>query len=172
MYGINIFDKIKMPLDWALIYYGIKNEILSIDIAQEFVCRKLEHDEQISEEELELSWNSNNRLDVLDLIEKILEIQGNVDESIEKAKDKIRIAIIIYLRNTEKDVTKLLEQLNIAYADFGYPVDMENFISYMPNNDDYIPANHMFEDNRSYLLSKVDDYIDRQVEKYQLEVAM
>lgn len=172
MYGINIFDKIKMPLDWALIYYGIKNEILSIDIAQEFACRKLEHDEQMSEEELVLSWNSNNRLDVLELIEKILEIQGNVDESIEKAKDKFRIAIIIHLRNTEKDVTKLLEQLNITYADFGYPVDMEKFISYMPNNDEYIPANHTFEDNRSCLLSKVDDFIDRQVEKYQLEVVM
>lgn len=172
MYGINIFDKIKMPLDWALIYYGIKNEILSIDIAQEFACRKLEHDEQMSEEELVLSWNSNNRLDVLELIEKILEIQGNVDESIEKAKDKFRIAIIIHLRNTEKDVTKLLEQLNITYADFGYPVDMEKFISYMPNNDEYISANHTFEDNRSYLLSKVDDFIDRQVEKYQLEVVM
>ena len=55
MYGINIFDKIKMPIDWAIVYYGINNEILSIDIAQEFACRKLEHGEQMSEEELELS---------------------------------------------------------------------------------------------------------------------
>lgn len=169
MYGINIFDRIKMPLDWSIVYYGINNEILSIDIAQEFVCRKLEHDEQMSEEELELSWNSNNRLDVLELIKKILDIQENVDERIEKAKDKIRIAIIIYLRDTEKDATRLLAQIDIIYEDFDYPVDMENFISYMPINDEYIPSNHTFEDNRNYLLSKLDDFIDQQIEKYQLE---
>lgn len=45
MYGINIFDKIKMPLDWAIVYYGINNDIFSIDIAQAFACRKMEHDE-------------------------------------------------------------------------------------------------------------------------------
>ncbi len=172
MYGINIFDKIKMPLDWAMVYYGINNNMLNIDIAQEFACRKLEHDEQLSEEELELSWNSNNRLDVLELIETILDIQGNVEESIERAKDKIRIAIIIYLRDTEKDATRLLEQIHIIYADFGYPVDMEKFISYMPNNDEYISSNHTFEDNRNYLLSKLDDFIDEKIKKYQLERAM
>ena len=168
MYGINIFDKIKMPIDWAIVYYGINNEILSIDIAQEFACRKLEHGEQMSEEEFELTWNSKNRLDVLELIEKILDIQGNVDESIEKAKDKIRIAIIIYLRDAEKDTTRLLKQIDIIYADFGYPIDMENFISYMPNNDEYIPSNHTFEDNRNYILSKLDDFIDKKIEKYHL----
>ena len=44
MYGINIFDKIKMPIDWAIVYYGISNNILDIDIAQEFSCRKLENE--------------------------------------------------------------------------------------------------------------------------------
>lgn len=52
MYEINIFDKIKMQLDWAMVYYGIKNDILNIDIAQEFACRKLECDDQLSAEEL------------------------------------------------------------------------------------------------------------------------
>lgn len=170
MYGIDIFDKIKMPLDWSIVYYGINNEIFSVDIAQEFACRKLEHNEQISDEELELTWGGNNRLDVLELIERILDIQGNVDESSEKAKDKIRIAIIIYLRNTEKDANRLLEKIDIIYADFGYPVDMEKFISYMPNDDEYMPSNHTFEENRNYLLSKLDDFIDEQMEKYQLEL--
>ncbi len=170
MYGINIFDKIKMPLDWAMLYYGINHEILSVDIAQKFACRKLEHDEQISEEELELSWNSNNRLDVLELIEKILDIQGNVDESIEKAKDKIRIAIIIYLRETEKDKERLLEQMDRIYADFDYPEDMEKFISYMPISDESISASHTVDENRNYLLSRIDNFIEEQQEKYQLQM--
>ena len=138
MYGINIFDKIKMPLDWVMVYYGIKKNFFDIDIAQEFACRKLENDKQLSEEELELCWNSNNRLDILELIEKILDSQGNVKESIERAKDKIRIAIIIYLRETEKDKARLLEQINVIYADFDYPEDMEKFISYMPICDEFV----------------------------------
>ena len=172
MYGINIFDKIKMPLDWAMVYHGIKKNILDIDIAHEFACRRLEYDEQISEEELELSWNSNNRLDVLELIEKILDSQGNVEESIERAKDKIRIAIIIYLRETEKDKARLLEQIDMIYADFDYPDDMEKFISYMPICDEFVPESRTIEDNRNYLLSKLDNFIEEQQEKYQLEMKM
>jgi len=39
----------------------------------------------------------------------------------------------------------------------------------MPNNDEYIPSNHTFEDNRNYLLSKLDDFIDKKTEKYHLK---
>jgi len=170
MYGINIFDKIKMPLDWAIVYYGINNNILDIDIAQEFSCRKLENDEQLSEEELELCWNLNNRLDVLELIEKVLDSQGNAEESLEKAKDKIRIAIIIYLRETENDKAKLLEQIDMVYADFDYPKDMDHFISYMPVCEDFFSKNCTIEDNRNYLLSKLDNFIEVQKKKYQLEI--
>ena len=172
MYGINIFDKIKMPLDWAMVYYGIKKNFFDIDIAQEFACRKLENDKQLSEEELELCWNSNNCLDILELIEKILDSQGNVKESIERAKDKIRIAIIIYLRETEKDKARLLEQINMIYADFDYPEDMEKFISYMPICDEFVPASRTLEDNTSYLLSKLDIFIEEQQEKYLLKIKM
>ena len=168
MYGINIFDKIKMPLDWAIVYYGINNNILDIDIAQEFSCRKLENEEQLSAEELELGWNSNNRLNVLELIEKILGNQGNVDENLEKAKEKIRIAIIIYLRETEKDKAKLLEQIDMVYADFNYPEDMDNFISYMPICSDFSSTSHTIEENRDYLVSRLDDFID--VQKKQLKI--
>lgn len=170
MYGINIFDKIKMPLDWAIIYYGINNNILDIDIAQEFSCRKLENNEQLSEEELELCWNINNRLDVLELIEKVLDRQGNVQESLEKAKDKIRIAIIIYLREAEKDKAKLLEQMDMIYADFDYPKDMDSFISYMPVCDDFFSTSRTIEDNRNYLLSKLDNFIEVQQKKYHSEI--
>lgn len=169
MYGIDIFDRVKMQLDWSIVYYGIKNNILSHDIAQEYACRILEHNELPFEEEVELSWNSGNRLDVLELVEKILAIQGNRNESMEKAKDKIRIAIIIYLRNTERDINKLLEKINIVYADFGYPVDMEKFISYMPMDDEYVPSEHTFEENNYFLLSRLDLFIEAQVEKYQLK---
>ena len=45
----------------------------------------------------------------------------------EKAKEKVRIAIIMFLRQTEKDVSKLFEQIDMVYANFNYPEDMEYF---------------------------------------------
>lgn len=170
MYGIDIFDKIGMPLDWTIVYYGINKNLLSIDIAQEFACRKLECNEQISEEELSLSWNLKNRQDVLELIERILNTYGNIDESLEKAKDKIRIAIIINLRDTEKNIGKLLEQIDIVYEDFGYSVDMDEFVSYMPSSDGYDPSKHKFEDNRCHLLFKLDEFIKKKKKEYGLEM--
>lgn len=168
MYGINIFDRIRMPLDWAIVYCGINSNLLSIDIAHEFACRKLENGEQMSEEELELSWNSNNRLDVLELLEKILNMQGNVDENVKNAKDRIRTALIIYMRDTEKDLIRLLEQIAIIYAEFDYPTDMENFIIYMPNNDDHIRSYKTHDDNKKLLLCKLDAFIENKVKEYQL----
>ena len=157
-----------MPIDWAMIYYGIENHIFDINIASEYACRLLEYRNQISDEELELIWNSNNRLEVLEMIEKIFDHQGNTEENNHRAKDKIRVAIIIYLRKTIKDKEKLLEQIEKIYADFGYPEDMEKFIIYMPSCDEYIPENHTIEDNRNHLISSLDDFIKKQQEKYQL----
>lgn len=161
MYGIDIFDKIGMPLDWVLVYYGINRDILNIDIAHEFACRQLECNEHISEQELELCWNIKNRQDILELIRQILNTCGNWEKLQEKAKDKIRIAIIINLRDTEKDIDRLLEKIEIVYANFDYPADMEGFISYMPSKDGYDSSKHKFEENKYYLLSKLDDFIKK-----------
>lgn len=170
MYKIDIFESINMPIDWYVVYWGIKNKILSVDTAQDYVCRKMEKDKAVSEEELELSWKVDNLIDVLEIIEKIPKFQNNIEENMEKAKEKIRVAIIIFYRKTEKDVAKLFAQIEMIYAEFDYPQDMENFISYMPMDDEYILKEHSLEENRSHLLKKLDCYICEQVKKYKLEI--
>ncbi len=169
MYGIDIFDNIKMTLDWNIVYYGIKCDFLSIDTAKKFAYRKIECNDQVSEEELELAWNLTNKLDILECIEKILSDSDKTDSSLKVVKDKIRIAIIIYLYDTEKNTNKLFDLIEVIYADFDYPMDMESFIPYMPTNDKYIPSQHSYEENMNYLLSKLKTFIDEQVKKYQLQ---
>lgn len=169
MYGINIFDDIKMPLDWSMLYYGINNNVFDIDVAKEFIYRKLANAENVLEEELDIFWSANSRLDVLDLLKKILEINGNEKENMETAKEKIRTAIIIHLRETEKNIENLLGQIDMIYANFDYPFDMEKFISYMPNTDGYVSTNRTIEENRNYLLCKLDDFIKEKIAKYHLD---
>ena len=55
MYGINIFNNIKLALDWYIIYYGIKHNLLGIESAREYVFKKIEEKEALSDEELELA---------------------------------------------------------------------------------------------------------------------
>lgn len=42
----------------------------------------------------------------------------------------------------------------------------------MPICDEFVPASRTIEDNRNYLLSKLDNFIKEQQEKYQLEIKM
>ncbi len=170
MYKIDIFDRISMKLDWYMVYYGISNNMLDIDVAQEFACRKLMNTEEVKEE-LELSWGESNRLDVLELIAKMLKTQHEDDKNMEEAKEKLRTAIIIFLRDSEKDVVKMLDKIDITYAEFGYPEDMEKFISYMPvpMDDKDILEQCTVEDSRKYLLNNLDKFIERQKRKYALK---
>lgn len=82
------------------------------------------------------------------------------------AKNKIRIAIIANLRESEKNISKLFEKINLIYEVFDYPFDMESFISYMPTDDDYIPKEHTQEENEKRLLSRLDSFIHEQIRLY------
>ena len=58
----------------------------------------------------------------------------------------------------------------MIYADFDYPEDMDSSISYMPVYDEFFSSSRTIEDNRNYLLSKLDNFIEEQQKKYQLEI--
>ena len=124
MYGIDIFDSIKLELDWYIIYYGIKHNLLGIESAREYVFKKLKENETLSEEEF------------------------------------------ANLRESEKNISKLFEKINLIYEVFDYPFDMESFISYMPTDDDYIPKEHTQEENEKRLLSRLDSFIHEQIRLY------
>jgi len=157
-----------MPVDWYVIYWGIKNKFLNLDVVHDYVCKKIERNIKVSEEEIELLWESDNLTNILDIIEKMPEFQNNIEENITKAKDKIRIAIIIFLRKTIYNIPKLLEKIDMIYEDFDYPKDMEKFISYMPIDDNYISTNYSLDESRDYLLSNLDLFIKEQIKKYKL----
>ena len=168
MYEINIFDNINMQIDWYMVYWGIKNKILSLSVAQDYACKRVEIENSISEEELELSWKSDDLVEILETIEKIPEFQCCNEEKLNRAKDKVRIAIIMYLRKTELDIVALLEKIDMIYADFDYPIDMEKFISYMSIDDKDIQVKHSIDENRRYLLEKLDLFIKEQMQKFEL----
>src|SRR5699024_11125954 len=95
MYGIDIFDSIKLELDWYIIYYGIKHNLLGIESAREYVFKKLKENETLSEEEFELSWKIKDLLEVLETIEKIPNIQLNSKKQMEIGRASCRERVLI-----------------------------------------------------------------------------
>ena len=140
-------------------FYNDKDALKTFD-------NKLKENETLSEEEFELSWKIKDLLEVLETIEKIPNIQLNSKKQMATAKNKIRIAIIANLRESEKNISKLFEKINLIYEVFDYPFDMESFISYMPTDDDYIPKEHTQEENEKRLLSRLDSFIHEQIRLY------
>lgn len=167
MYNLDIFYNVQLFIDWCVIYYGIKNDLLFVETAEEYAISKLECDKKLSAEELELCWSINNKRDILEKIENIPDFNFNFPKKEEIAKNKIRIAILNDLRIHEKSTEILLQKVEMVYAKFGYPKDMDEVIAYMPVMDDYVPSEHTKEENQKRLLNKLDNFISKELNQYQ-----
>lgn len=60
-----------------------------------------------------------------------------------------------------------LEEVEKIYADFDYPVSIEEFVRYMPAVGDYDPAAHDANQNQRRLYSKWNEYLERESVKYE-----
>jgi hypothetical protein len=91
------------------------------------------------------------------------------DENLLKvASSRICIAILIYLRKSVSNAEKIMQMVEMVYADFYYPSEMESFISYMPITDNYIPEEHTKDEIENRLLIKLDSFINEKVEKIKM----
>ena len=158
MYKLDIFDNINVKPDYYILYYGIKNKIIEEESAADYVCRKMENDEPVSEEEVMLTWGTE---DVLEILEGLIESSSDQSNISNNVMPIIRLAVIVYERANEKNINRLLEKTDMLYADFGYPLDMESFVTYMPLPD-YDASKHTLEENQKHLLDNLDKFIEKQ----------
>ena len=72
---------------------------------------------------------------------------------------KIRYAILYYLKEEYKNSKEyLLKKIAEVYADFNYPIEMNNFIYYMPNDNEAAINNQGDAENN--LLSNFYQYLE------------
>ena len=97
-----------------------------------------------------LLLDKSNKETVLNALNKFSELSKNFDENILIAKEKTKFAIISYLRKHENNLSILFDEIDNLYANLDYPEDMENFVSYMPA-DENISKN--FQNNKDFELN-------------------
>lgn len=157
MYNLNIFDICHIQPTWNDIYFGIKNKLLGVESVREYAIKCLEVNDEYSQEITDLAWPNDDVLDVIKMIEKILEKEKHTQ--ICECSIKWQYCIIKNLLNDKLSFEGLTSKLDEIYADFDYPEDMEEFISYMPVKDEYKPIEHSREENKKRILDKIDIFL-------------
>lgn len=61
---------------------------------------------------------------------------------------------------------EILNRIETIYADFNYPREIENFVAYMPPQDNYNPAAHSKEENEIRLISLWKKYLSERESKF------
>ena len=160
MNNIN-FNMCMSFLNWDSIYVGIKEDILTADsavlYASEFV-EKCSHIDSPGAIQILIEDNINKD-SILPLICEIADMHKASIKQINDAKRVLRYAFLLTLKNESANRLKLLEGAEEIYATFGYPKDMENFIPYMPANDNYDPSTHSTDENVQHLIDNFDDFM-------------
>ena len=153
---IKMLDESNLSYSWKTIYVGISTNILECTEISNYAIKLMSEDNYKDDEFInELSWGIEGILkdEVLIKMRMNLGLENITDDSEEwrAEKQKLRYILLNNLRNTIRNDGELLEKVEEVYAEFGYPQDMESFISYMPTNDDYDPSIHTLEENNNHL---------------------
>ena len=151
MYQTVIFNEVQIPLDWFIIYFCIENDFFNPNVIDEYLMQKIDTGNILSNDESSLLLlDRSNKETVLNALNKFSELSKNFDENILIAKEKTKFAIISYLRKHENNLSILFDEIDNLYANLDYPEDMENFVSYMPI-DENISKN--FQNNKDFELN-------------------
>lgn len=165
MYNIN-FDNHLDLINWSCIYWGIKEQLIEPENAVIYANKVIEKNPDIDCPEIIelLIIDEANNDNVLPLIERMF---SDIKELDNKKANSIRILRFILLYEIQKNITdnqELLEEIEIIYADFDYPSDMEGFISYMPIQDDeYDVSEHSPQENEQRLIDKFNIFMNEEL---------
>lgn len=163
MYTID-FNKYLEFLSWDVVYWGIKNDIISAESAVEYanklIATYLDKDDPLL---IELFILENVCKDeVLSLINK--RVSPSASKECESLRT-LRYIILDGIKHSTKNDKDVIIELENIYADFDYPQDMNPFIGYMPvENDNYNPSVHTQQENEQRLIEKFDLFLQTELE--------
>ncbi len=126
-----------IPLNWNTILVGMQLDFLDNNDAIDYLVA---HPSENNKTIIALAVAEPTDENIQDLLNKIIKLKmKTTNKSSEKGKWRYAFLNHLYSKyqgkNTLKDTQSLINEIDIAYADFHYPEDMAHFISYMPATD-------------------------------------
>ena len=130
--------EVDFAIQYELIYLKDLGEIVDMSLS------KYTDDENL----LELALNI-----LLDDSYINTDVSNDVKQENDLINSKWRYILLLWLYENRKDSSADYDRIDTVYADFGYPVDMERFISYMPahGNTDKLGYDNILHNWKDYL---------------------
>lgn len=163
MYSVN-FDKYFKLLNWNVIFWGIKGDIIgadsAIDYANVLVKKGVTDNETLVVSLLILEDVCKD--EVLTLIANAI---TDCDLGEYESLRILRYIILDSIKELSGDNNAVLNAVENVYADFDYPSDMDSFISYMPADDDkYDASKHTQKENEQRLIKKLNLFLKKETQ--------
>jgi hypothetical protein len=156
---LNMMSLSGVQYSWATIYTALINNLMENTEVEIYAIELMESDDYKENDFINnLAWGGLEKEEIISSIitEKLIP-DLELFEEIELKK--IRYAILFYLKEEYKNSKKyLLNKIAEVYADFNYPIEMNDFIYYMPNDKAENINNQ--EDAENNLLSNFYQYLE------------
>lgn len=136
----------------ALVDYSVKEMSNELYIDNEFINELAWGEEEFSKEELLLKMPIKLGLQEIE--------KGTISWNCELRK--LRYCLLRVVRNTINNNKELLSKVSEVYADVGYPVEMEEFIPYMPPKGNYDPTKYSIDENNLRMIMLLDKFLEEE----------
>jgi len=156
---LNMMSLSGVQYSWATIYTALINNLMENTEVEIYAIELMGSDDYKENDFINnLAWGDLEKEEIISSIitEKLIP-DLELFEEIELKK--IRYAILYYLKEEYKNSKEyLLKKIAEVYADFNYPIEMSDFIYYMPN--DKAAAINNQGDAENNLLSNFYQYLE------------
>ncbi|WP_411380092.1 DUF2247 family protein [Pseudomonas sp. MPB26] len=138
-----------IDLNWRDVLWGVEKGIINCDFAQKVADVNLTRG---SMNELETELVLLDKVQVWAIKEKIRQLSSaEVTEEVVCSKKKWMYVALKWLFENRRKIEDALGLVELVYADFDYPAEIESFVRYMPSQCDYDPRAHSVEKNMERL---------------------
>lgn len=146
-------------ISWCEIKWGYENHFITSDVLIK-KAEKVVSTDTYSNTELELSFLSYSELNHVTPFFKELCPEFKEERDSLRIKQKWLFIILSWLWINRNSFENPLAEVEIIYTNFDYPLEIDNFIRYMPPSDGYDPSMYSFKENIDNLMNNWESYLE------------
>lgn len=146
-------------LSWCDVKWGYENNLIISDVPIKKAERNILTGDYANPE-LELSFVIPSESNYINPFLNELCSESERKDDL-KIKMKWLFIVLSWLWENRNSFDDPLAEVEIIYADFDYPSEVEGFIKYMPPSDGYDPSMHSQIENINHLMSRWEHYLEK-----------
>jgi hypothetical protein len=151
------FIQERVSLSWRDALWGYEHQMIGwsgiVDLAKDRLCASSDR------REIELSCHGKSETPQIGELLRDL-AASELDEQESTSVKKWLFLTLAWIFDQKDRIDDPLGDVEKVYADFDYPIDIENFVRYMPVTDSYDPRQHGGQQNENRLFTNWKEYLD------------